>query len=139
MGSRDRYLKAIYALERTHDEDSFIATGSVADTLGVHPSSATEMFAKLESEGLLRYEKYDGVRLTESGRKRGETLLENSCIVQRFLRDVLDVAEYQDEAGSIEPVLDMEVADRLSLLIDRPPECPKCFDEGTGRCRRFED
>jgi Mn-dependent DtxR family transcriptional regulator len=97
------------------------------------------MCAKLESDGLVRYEKYDGVTLTEPGRERGRSRLENACIVQRFLRDVLDVAEYRDEARAIESVLDGEVADRLSLLVDRPPDCPDCFDGETSRCRYLDE
>ncbi|SDY73313.1 metal-dependent transcriptional regulator [Halopenitus persicus] len=139
MGSRDRYLKVIYALERTRVADTFIATGAVADVLDVHPSSATEMFAKLESDGLLHYEKYTGVTLTDAGRDRGRALLENSCLIQRFLRDVLEVTDYREEARAIEPVLNADVADRLSLLIDRPPECPDCFDGETGRCSYLDE
>jgi Mn-dependent DtxR family transcriptional regulator len=138
MGSRDRYLTVIYALEQARVDESFVATGAVADALDVHPSSATEMFTKLESQGLVRYEKYSGVTLTESGRERGRSRLETSCIVQRFLRDVLDVTEYRDEARTMESVLDAEVADRLSLLIDRPAECPACFDVEEGRCCHFD-
>lgn len=139
MSSRDRYLRVIYALEQARGDESFVATGAVADTLGVHPSSATEMFAKLESQGFVRYEKYNGVTLTDSGRERGRSRLETSCIVQRFLRDVLDVADYRDEARTMESVLDADVADRLSLLIDRPAECPACFDVEEGRCCQFDE
>ena len=134
MSSPDRYLRAIYALERSREGDTHVTTGAVADVLDIHPSSATEMFAKLDDRGLLRYEKYEGVRLTDRGRARGRSLLENSCVLQRFLRDVLDVEQYREEANAIEPVLDPEVADRLSTLIDRPAECPSCFDEESGRC-----
>ncbi|MFC6614331.1 metal-dependent transcriptional regulator [Halopenitus salinus] len=134
MSSPDRYLRAIYALERSREGDTHVTTGAVADVLDVHPSSATEMFAKLDDRDLLRYEKYEGVRLTERGRARGRSLLENSCILQRFLRDVLDVEGYREEAQAIEPVLDPEVAERLSTLIDRRSQCPRCFDEESGRC-----
>ena len=139
MSSPDQYLKVIYALEQSYEDDAFVATGAVADALDVHPSSATEMFAKLESRELVRYEKYEGVALTESGRNRGRARLEDACIVQRFLRDVLGVEEYREEAQTIESVLDPEVVDRLSILIDRPSECPRCFDEEANRCRHLRD
>lgn len=138
MSSRDRYLRAIYVLEQARVGEAPVTTGDVADALDVHPSSVTEMFANLESAGLLDHEKYEGATLTEAGRERGRTLLENSCILQRFLRDVLDVEEFRAEARAIEPVLDPDVADRLSLLIDRPEACPDCFDRETGRCSRLD-
>jgi len=138
MSSRDRYLRAIFVLEQSRRGNPPVTTGEVADALDVHPSSVTEMFGNLESAGLLHHEKYEGATLTDSGREQGRALLENSCILQRFLRDVLDVDEYRAEAQAIEPVLDGDVADRLSLLVDRPETCPACFDQETGRCSRLE-
>lgn len=138
MRSSDRYLRAIYLLEQSRQPGAPVTTGEVADALAVHPSSVTEMLATLAAEDMLDHEKYEGATLTDAGRERGRTLLENACVLQRFLRNVLDVEEYREEARVIQPVLDGDVADRLSLLIDRPERCPDCFDPETGRCSRFD-
>ncbi|MFB6297810.1 MAG: metal-dependent transcriptional regulator [Salinirussus sp.] len=132
MNSADQYLKAIYLVQQ--EDGGPASTGAVADMLDVSPASANEMIGKLESRELCRHEKYKGVDLTEEGIRRARDALQNYCIIERFLLEVLDVEEFRMEAGQLEPVIDETVAERLDTIIDRRPECPDCFDAETDVC-----
>jgi Mn-dependent DtxR family transcriptional regulator len=132
MNTADQYLKAIYLLQRV--EDGPAATGALADSLDVSPASANEMIGKLEERGLAEHEKYKGVTLTDDGILRARDALQTYCIIERFLANVLDVAEFRAEARELEPVIDDTVAERLDTIIDRNPECPDCFDAETDAC-----
>jgi Mn-dependent DtxR family transcriptional regulator len=132
MNTADQYLKAIYLIQQ--QEDGPAATGRIADMLDVSPASANEMIGKLEARGLAEHEKYKGVTLTDDGIVSARDALQTYCIIERFLRNVLDVEEFRAEAKALEPVIDGTVAERLDTIIDRKPQCPDCFDPETDAC-----
>jgi DtxR family Mn-dependent transcriptional regulator len=136
MNTADQYLKAIYLVQQVADGPA--STGAVADRLDVSPASANEMIGKLEADGLCSHEKYKGVDLTEEGIRRARDALQNYCIIERFLVEVLDVEEFRAEATQLEPVIDETVADRLDTIIDRAPQCPDCFDPEDDVCGLLE-
>ena len=135
MNTTDRYLKAIHFAQTLDDGPA--STGTLADLLDVSPASATEMLNKLEADGLVTYEKYNGARLTDAGATRATDAVETYCILQRFLYEVLDVEEYRSEAKALESVIDETVADRLDTIIDRPATCPDCFDPDGDACEHL--
>lgn len=135
MNTTDRYLKAIYFAQSL--EDGTASTGTLAELLDVTPASATEMLGKLEGDGLISYEKYNGARLTAAGQTRATEAVETYCILQRFLYEVLEVEEYQSEAKVLESVIDETVAERLDTIIDRPEPCPDCFDPQGDACKHL--
>ena len=137
VNTADQYLKAIYLLQ--HESDGPVATGAVANHLGVSPASANEMIGKLEERALLDHEKYQGVELTDEGIERARDRLQTYCIIERFLANVLEVEAYQAEATELESVIDDTVATRLDTIIDRPEECPDCFDVELDACARLTD
>jgi len=136
MNSADQYLKAIYLAQVI--EDGPASTGRIADMLDVSPASANEMIGKLEAQELLDHEKYKGVTLTEEGIVQARDALQNYCIIERFLHEVLEVEEFRAEARQLEPVIDETVADRLDTIIDREPQCPDCFDPDADVCALLE-
>ncbi len=136
MNTADQYLKAIYLVQDR--EDGPAATGAVADMLDVSPASANEMIGKLEDQGLAEHEKYKGVSLTENGIARARDALQNYCIIERFLLEVLEVEEFREEATQLESVIDETVAERLDTIIDRQPQCPDCFDAENDVCALLE-
>ncbi|SFS01172.1 iron (metal) dependent repressor, DtxR family [Halomicrobium zhouii] len=136
MNTADQYLKAIYLVQE--QEDGPASTGDVADLLEVSPASANEMIGKLESQELLDHEKYKGVDLTDEGIRRARLSLQNYCIIQRFLVEVLEVQEFREEAKQLEGVIDETVAERLDTIIDREPQCPDCFNAEEDVCGLLE-
>jgi len=136
MNSQAQYLKAIYLTQQQKDGPA--STGDVADMLDVSPASANEMIGKLEDRGLLNHEKYKGVDLTDDGITQAREALQNYCIIERFLVEVLEVEEFRTEAKQLEGVIDETVAERLDTIIDRDPKCPDCFDAEDDVCGLLE-
>jgi Mn-dependent DtxR family transcriptional regulator len=136
VNTANQYLKAIYLVQE--QEDGPASTGDVADMLEVSPASANEMIGKLEDQGLLEHEKYKGVDLTDEGIHRAREALQNYCIIERFLLEVLEVEEFRAEAKQLEGVIDETVAERLDTIIDREPQCPDCFDAENDVCGLIE-
>ncbi len=136
VNTADQYLKAIYLIQEA--EDGPASTGGIADRLDVSPASANEMVGKLEAQGFCSHEKYKGVDLTDEGIQRAREALQNYCIIERFLVDVLAVEGFREEARELESVIDETVADRLDTIIDRAPQCPDCFDAEDDVCGLLE-
>lgn len=136
MNTANQYLKAIYLVQEI--ENGPASTGSIADMLEVSPASANEMVGKLEEQKLCSHEKYKGVELTEEGIVRARDALQNYCIIERFLYEVLDVEDFREEAKQLEPVIDETVAERLDTIIDRYPQCPDCFHAEEDVCELLE-
>ncbi len=136
MNTADQYLKAIYLVQRL--EDGPASTGAVADRLDVSPASANEMIGKLEDQGFCSHEKYQGVDLTDEGIGRAREALQNYCIIERFLLEVLEVEDFRAEARQLESVIDETVADRLDTIIEREPQCPDCFHAERDVCGLIE-
>lgn len=93
-----RYLVAIYRLG--DDRRGRITTGEVSEYFDVSPSSATEMFEKLATAGVVDYERYHGVTLTEDGERIARELDRRQRIVHTFFASTLSTsldadAEYQ--------------------------------------------
>jgi DtxR family Mn-dependent transcriptional regulator len=136
MNTANQYLKAIYLVQEI--ENGPASTGAVAEMLDVSPASANEMIGKLESDGLCNHEKYKGVDLTDEGIVRAREALQNYCIIERFLVEVLEVDDFRTEAKQLESVIDETVAERLDTIIDREPQCPDCFDAEADVCALLE-
>ncbi|HJJ54927.1 MAG TPA: metal-dependent transcriptional regulator [Methanocorpusculum sp.] len=76
------YLESIL---NTSLEKGYACTHDIAENLKVVPSSVSEMFTKLDAKGLVTYRKYEGVTLTESGRKIAEKVKFRHTILVDFL------------------------------------------------------
>ena len=136
MNTADQYLKTIYLVQEA--EDGPAPTGALAERLDVSPASANEMVGKLQDQGLVDHEKYEGATLTDAGIHRAREALQTYCILERFLANVLEVEEFRAEARQLEPVIDETVAERLDMIVDREPQCPDCFDEAADACALLE-
>ena len=68
-----------------------VKTTEIANYMGVAPASVTEMLKTLSKEGLVNYERYRGVSLTEEGIAAAKNLRRKHHIMERFLTDVLEV------------------------------------------------
>ncbi len=109
------YLKRIY-LEQPADSGARMPTGQLAQSLGVTPGTATAMIKTLADSGLVLYEPYGGVRLTEAGSKLAARVIRRHRLVELFLVEVVGMnwSEVHAEAE----VLEHAVSERLIELID---------------------
>lgn len=79
------YLEMIY---RNSLQDGYLRMNKLADLLNVRASSASKMAQKLGELGLLNYERYGIVILTQNGKEIGEFLLNRHNIIERFLKNI---------------------------------------------------
>ena len=120
MTGAPQYLLAIYIAE--HRQDPPVSFGVVADVLDRSPASVTEMCQRLDEQGLVAHEPYEGVTLTDEGREQAEDLHETYVTLSWFFRDVLELDDYEEEAMAMAGTVSADVTERLAtaLLSDDP-------------------
>ena len=118
------YLKTIYTIQF---EQGQVTTTGLAERLGVAPASATNMIKKLASLGLVAYEPYHGLTLTEAGQKMALKILRQHRLVELYLSEVLGLSWEQAhaEAEKWEHVLSEEMEDRMDALLGHPTVNPQ--------------
>src|ERR1700687_1613642 len=102
------YAKAIYALET---RVGVASTNALAERLGVRPASVSGMLRKLDALGLVKHERYRGVRLTESGRKVALEVLRHHRLLELYLAEGLGMGwdEVHAEAERLRHVVSEEI------------------------------
>jgi Mn-dependent DtxR family transcriptional regulator len=83
------YLEMIY---RTCGEEGYARVNRLAERLNVRPSSTTKVIKKLKDLGLVNYQKYGVIKLTEKGKALGSFLLKRHEVIEEFLK-ILGVEE----------------------------------------------
>jgi len=81
--SMEDYLEMIY---RSSIKEGYTRINILADALNVQAPSATKMVQKLTKLGLLNYEKYGIIQLTEDGKEIGSFLLKRHKTIEDFLK-----------------------------------------------------
>ncbi|MFP4485099.1 MAG: metal-dependent transcriptional regulator [Spirochaetaceae bacterium] len=110
--SEETYLEAIYRIQITN---SFVRAKDIAQALNVKPASVTEKMRGLARKGLVHYQPYSVVTLTEEGVRNGRQLLLRHRATEDFLHGVLgvDPVEASAIANRIEHALPPHVLCRL--------------------------
>jgi DtxR family Mn-dependent transcriptional regulator len=121
----ENYLKTIY-LAQVADSDALVPMGQLASALGVVPGTATTMVKTLSESGLVKYEPYMGVRLTEAGEKLASLVLRRHRLIELFLVRVLGMswAEVHDEAERLEHAVSERLIERIDAMLGRPAVDP---------------
>jgi DtxR family Mn-dependent transcriptional regulator len=119
------YLKHILVEEQTHP-GVLVSTGTIAAALGVAPATVTAMIKTLDSSGLLSYEPYSGVSLTEAGRLLALHVLRRHRLVELFLVRVMgiDWAEVHAEAELLEHAVSDLLIQRMDVMLGHPEVDP---------------
>ena len=118
------YAKAIYTLAREGDGE--VATGALAERLGVTPGSASAMAKKLATLGLATHAPYKGVRLTERGERLALEVLRHHRLIELYLAESLGVPwdRVHDEAEVLEHVLSEELEELIAEKLGHPTHDP---------------
>jgi DtxR family Mn-dependent transcriptional regulator len=116
--SEGRYLCGLLFL--TLDADEPIASGELADYLGVSVASVTEMVAAFDERGLVAYEPYEGAELTERGERVARKIMWRRCTVQRYFETSEDVELSSQQAYRIGRELDDDDVRKLGESLDHP-------------------
>ena len=118
-GPVEDYLKAIYELGRGTVS---VATNDIAQRLNIAPASVSGMVRRLADQGLLDYERYRGVTLTEAGRRAALRTIRRHRIIESYLSQALEYPwdRVHDEAERLEHAASDELVDRMAAAIGEP-------------------
>lgn len=121
--SEENYLKAIFHLERFSREG--VSTNAIAEQMHTKASSVTDMLKKLADKKLVNYIKYQGVTLTNQGKKTAAAIIRKHRLWEVFLVEKLDFS--WDEVHEIAEQLEHIESDLLIEKLDKHLDFPK-FD-----------
>ncbi len=115
------YLKAIYQLTLEEETTNTVA---LSEILNVKPPSVTSMLIKLVKHDppLVDYQKWQGVKLTESGKKLALQLTRRHRLIEQFLVEVLKYTweEVHAEAEELEHVISDKFEEHVAILLGDP-------------------
>ncbi|MDD5475604.1 MAG: metal-dependent transcriptional regulator [Syntrophales bacterium] len=133
--SMEDYLEAIFDL---HRNNKAVRVKDIAGKLDVRMPSVTSMLKTLNERGLVNYEKYETVQLTEVGLLIGKEMRRKHDALRRFLTNILKVElqKADEEACRMEHALSSETMDRLADFINFIYTCPRA---GESWLRHFEE
>lgn len=111
--SQEEYLKCIYFLNITVGD---IRVTDISNKLNKTKSSVNTAINALKAEGLINYEPYGKIELTEIGKSHAIKIIEANDIVMLFLTDIIgankDNAEI--EAQKIKTILSDDSLNKLA-------------------------
>ncbi len=113
------YLKAIYNIEQSGEA---VATNDIAAKLSIAAASVSGMVRRLADHGLLSYERYRGVRLTDAGRRAALRTIRRHRVIESYLSQVLGYAwdRVHEEAERLEHAVSDELVDRMAAAMGEP-------------------
>lgn len=119
----ENYLKALYNLS--------IAKGSVSINelsadLDLKMPTVNSMVKKMSEKGLLLYEKYKPLKLTEKGWKEAGLILRKHRLTEMFLVDVMGMGweSVHEIAEQIEHIKSAEFFSKMDSMLGYPTEDP---------------
>jgi len=122
--SEENYLKAIYHLEA--DSKKGISTNAIAKSLETKASSVTDMVKKLSEKEVVLYKKYQGVTLTELGKKTAANIVRKHRLWEVFLVERLNFSwdEVHEVAEQLEHIKSPKLINQLDALLGFPKYDP---------------
>src|SRR5436190_3576283 len=127
------YLKTIFEIEvadaagsgrREHPPAA--GTNEIAQALGIAPASVTGMLRRLAEQGLISYERYRGVRLSDAGRRAALRTIRRHRVIEAYLTSALGYPwdRVHQEAERLEHAASDELIDRMASAIGEPTTDP---------------
>jgi len=122
--TEENYLKAIFKLG--NKTEGGVPTNSIAEALNTKASSVTDMIKKLSDKKLINYKKYQGVTLTETGKKIAVSIIRNHRLWEVFLVEKLNFKwdEVHDLAEDLEHIKSKKLTDQLDAFLEFPKYDP---------------
>lgn len=119
--TEENYLKAIYHLS-AHKQGGLVNTSELAEATQTRSPTVTDMVKKLADKGLIHYQKYQGVRLTEVGNQIALKIIRSHRLWEVFLVEKLGFGwdEIHDIAEQLEHIESTDLVNRLDAYLDYP-------------------
>jgi DtxR family Mn-dependent transcriptional regulator len=121
--SVEDYLKAIHRLS---EEGNPATTTHIAEALAIAPPSVTGMVKRLSEQGLLTYEPYRGVTLTDLGRREARRVIRRHRLIETYLVAHLGYRwdDVHDEAERLEHAASDALVERMAAALGHPETDP---------------
>jgi DtxR family Mn-dependent transcriptional regulator len=118
------YVKAIWAA--TEWGDPPITTKALATRFGTTAANVTDTMKRLAAQGLVDYEPYRPVVLTETGARFAVAMVRRHRLLETFLVTTLDYGwdEVHDEAERLEHAATEHLIERIDALLGHPATDP---------------
>ena len=122
--TEENYLKVIYHLSM--DTQETIQTNAIAEKIQTSPASVSDMIRKLAKKELVNYVKYQGVTLTDKGKKTAVHIVRKHRLWEVFLVNTLNFKwdEVHDIAEELEHVNSDILIERLDQFLGFPKTDP---------------
>ena len=116
--SLEEYLKTIYILNQHNGQPRVT---DIAEKMNCSKPSVNKSLKILNEEGLINYESYGQIKLTEEGIKLSKKILEAYDIVNVFLTEILNVEKEQAEreAQKIKMSMSDETLNKLARYLHK--------------------
>ncbi|KKL51835.1 hypothetical protein LCGC14_2291520 [marine sediment metagenome] len=121
----DEALEAIWELQEKNGSASF---NDLLNLLGHR-----NRLERMQEAGLFRLSG-DLITLSEEGHARARDIIRRHRLAERLFADVLDIADYEDDACRLEHALSSEAEDAICTLLGHPPRCPHGKEIPRGEC-----
>jgi DtxR family Mn-dependent transcriptional regulator len=117
------YLEAIYNLNK---EKRVVRVKDIATRLSVKMPTVSSMLKTLNSNGLVKYEKYEYVELTKIGADVGQQVRRRHRTLLKFLTEILKIefTVADEEACKMEHALSTATMDHLADFMAFVQACP---------------
>lgn len=122
--AEENYLKAIYHLGKQGCIS--VNTNTIADKIATKASSVTDMLKKLSQKNLVDYIKYQGVSLTDEGKRIAANIVRKHRLWEVFLVENLKFPwdEVHDIAEQLEHIKSQKLTDKLDAFLNFPTHDP---------------
>ena len=116
--SLEEYLKTIYILKQQNGQPRVT---DIATKMNCSKASVNKSLKILNEEGLINYESYGQIELTDEGIKLSKKILEAYDIVNVFLTEILEVESElaEQEAQKIKMVMSDETLNKLARYLHK--------------------
>ena len=138
--SLEEYLKTMYVLKK---QNGNIRVTDIAKKMNCTKPSVNKAIYNLKDNGLVNYESYGTIELTQEGENLAKKVLEAYDIVYLFLKEVLNLKaeEAEKEAVKIKSAITDTTINELAKYVHKVLglnnlDCD--YDVNKERCRRCE-
>lgn len=114
----EEYLKTMYILKKQNDN---IRVTDIAKAMSCTKPSVNKAIYNLKDNGLVNYESYGTIELTEQGESLAKKIIETYDIVYLFLKDVLNLEEEsaKEEAEKIKLTMTDDTINKLAKYVHK--------------------
>jgi DtxR family Mn-dependent transcriptional regulator len=117
--SVEDFLKAVFTLQQQSER---VQTNTLRDALKIAAPSVTDMAKRLVAAGLIDYQKYRGVVLTDAGREIALRVIRRHRLIELYLVRELgyELREVHNEAERLEHAVSDHFIEALSRKLGHP-------------------